>query len=151
MYVEEEARVTACKVRQVSFWHGADVASDVFRQVLVVMFLRRKQTACQTQDSPCRQYSGTRTLFRSARRRSCTDRPSYFLNFPRFSTKILSSRETQSVPTTLMALSSSKTRLGSRGSRHMISKRSEASCKNPSRRPGSQKYGCMRHVFVSGL
>ena len=48
MYVEEEARVTACKVRQVSFRHGSDVASDVFGQVLVVVFLTRR--ACQTQD-----------------------------------------------------------------------------------------------------
>lgn len=39
MYVEEEARVTACEVGQVTFRHGAYVASDVFRQVLVVMFL----------------------------------------------------------------------------------------------------------------
>lgn len=30
MHVEEEARVTACEVRQVSFRHGAYVALDVF-------------------------------------------------------------------------------------------------------------------------
>jgi len=38
--VEEQARVTACKVREVSFWHGADVAPDIFRQVLIMVFLR---------------------------------------------------------------------------------------------------------------
>lgn len=134
MYVEEEARVTACEVRQVSFRHGSYVASNVFWQVLVVVFL--PQRSCQKTPMRC---AATLTLFRRARRRSCTERPSYFLNLPRFSTKILSSREGQSEPTTLIALCSSKTRCGSRGSRHMISKRSEASCKNPRRRPGSQK------------
>ena len=43
MHVEEQARVTACKVREVSFWHGADVAPDIFGQVLIMMFLMSKE------------------------------------------------------------------------------------------------------------
>lgn len=123
MHVEEQARVTACKVREVSFWHGADVAPDIFGQVLIMMFLMSEEKdkwAYQPQDSSSERerknwgglvgWGHIRTLFRSARRRSCTDRPSYFLNFPKFSTKILSSRAAQSGPTTSMALFSSMTR-----------------------------------------
>lgn len=92
-----------------------------------------------------------RTLFRSARKRSCTERPSYFLNLPRFSMKILSRRECQSLPTMSKASFSSVNSRGSLGSRHMISNRSDASCRKCNRRPESQKNGCSRHVVVSGL
>lgn len=65
--------------------------------------------------------------------------------------KILSSLECQSFPTTLDALVSRSMSSGSRGSRHMISKRSDASVRNARRRPGVQKNGCVKHVVVSGL
>jgi len=30
VHVKEQARVTACKVGEISFWHGADMALDIF-------------------------------------------------------------------------------------------------------------------------
>lgn len=91
------------------------------------------------------------TLFLRARMRSWTLLPSYLRYLPKLSMKILSSRVCQSFPTTEEALCSKASRLASLGSRHIISKRSEASCRKLSRRPASQKKGCKRTVVVSGL
>jgi hypothetical protein len=57
MHVEEKARVTACEVRQVSFRHGADVASDVFGQVLVVVFLTRDSVLDARRNVGCLCYA----------------------------------------------------------------------------------------------
>lgn len=43
MHVEEQVGVTACKVGEISFWHGADVALDILGQVLIMMFLYKKK------------------------------------------------------------------------------------------------------------
>lgn len=43
MHVEEQVGITACKVSEISFWHGADVALDILGQVLIMMFLYKKK------------------------------------------------------------------------------------------------------------
>lgn len=91
------------------------------------------------------------TLFLKALSKSCTLLPSYLRNLPKFSLKTLSSLACQSFPTIANAPVSSTTRLWSRGSRHMISNRSDASWRKFSRRAGSQKKGCTRQDVVSGL
>jgi hypothetical protein len=91
------------------------------------------------------------TLFLNALIKSCIDLPSYFRYLPKFSINTLSNRECQSFPTTPYAPFSSSIRSGSRGSRHMISNRSDASCKNARRRAGVQKKGWSKHAVVSGL
>lgn len=133
------------EVSKEAFRHRPEQPFDVVGKVLVMVFLE----SCEHEKMGVQQRKPT--LFRNARSRSCTDLPSYFLNLPRFSMNNLSSRDCQSFPTTWDAPVSSVIRLTSRGSLHMISKRSEASCRNVNRFPGSQKYGWSKHEVVSGL
>ena len=144
--MEEEAREPPCEVGQETFGHRTDLSLDVVGQVLVMMFLSDRAIRHAHADK-----AGKLTLLRRARMRSCTDRPSYLRYLPRFSMNHLSNRAFQSLPTTLNASLSSSISIGSRGSRHIISKRSDASWRKLRRLPGSQKYGCNRHVGVSGL
>jgi hypothetical protein len=144
--MHEQQGEAACEICEISLRKGMQLPPQILGQVLVVVFL---QTSLDNrQMEKCYDLL---TLFRKARRRSCTDFPSYFLNFPRLSWNDLSSRARQSWPSTFEASVSSATRSLSRGSRHMISNLSEASCKNASRRSASQKKGWTKHEVVSGL
>ena len=138
-------REAPCKVCKEAFWHRTQQSFDVVGEVLVMVFLDVYEQEVTHFDQ--RQL----TLFRNARSKSWTDLPSYFLNLPRFSMNNRSNRECQSFPTTWDAPVSSVIKFTSRGSRHIISKRSEASCRKVNRFPGSQKYGWSKHEVVSGL
>jgi hypothetical protein len=146
--VEEQPREPFCEVRQETFRHRTQMPLQIFRHILVVVFLHAYVRNLFLNHPPRKEGP---TLFLSALNKSCTLLPSYFLNFPRFSINTLSNLACQSFPTIPCAPFSSIRRYGSFGSLHMISNLSDASCKKFRRRPGFQKNGCSRHVVVSGL
>lgn len=97
------------------------------------------------------RYKNKQTLFRIALNISLTLPPLYFLYLPKLLVNVLSSREYQSLPTTLCAPCSRRTSVGSGGSVCMISNRSEASHKKPRDLAAGQKMGWVRHSDVDGL
>lgn len=124
-------------------------------QILIVMFLFlvRKIIISQLVQKRGSRYQiqNKQTLFRIALNISLTLPPLYFLYLPKLLVNVLSSREYQSLPTTLCAPCSRRTSVGSGGSVCMISNRSEASHKKPRDLAAGQKMGWVRHSDVDGL